>query len=281
MEKDRDILAFIKDHPSLSSKEIFEGLNGSMSYATLKRRLSGLLDKQYIVQQGNAKNSRYIISPAYSLFYPVDLDSYYRKEIDERDIMSGYNFALIPDVLSKVSLFTKEETEELNALQAKFTQNSSQLTPTEYQKEMERLGIDLSWKSSQIEGNTYSLLETERLLKDKQTAAGKTKEEAVMLLNHKDALDFIVQNPDYLNLLTISGIEDIHSILVKELGVDRNILMINIPGFVLFPDFNLFSIPTLPNRSVLKRQRIRSGLSALFYGLRTYLLFIIIWYIRM
>ena len=214
MEKDRDILAFIKDHPSLSSKEIFEGLNGSMSYATLKRRLSGLLDKQYIVQQGNAKNSRYIISPAYSLFYPVDLDSYYRKEIDERDIMSGYNFALIPDVLSKVSLFTKEETEELNALQAKFTQNSSQLTPTEYQKEMERLGIDLSWKSSQIEGNTYSLLETERLLKDKQTAAGKTKEEAVMLLNHKDALDFIVQNPDYLNLLTISGIEDIHSILV-------------------------------------------------------------------
>ena len=44
-----------------------------------------------------------------------------------------------------------------------------------------------------------------------------------MLLNHKDALDFIVQNPDYLNLLTISGIEDIHSILVKELGVDRNI----------------------------------------------------------
>ena len=223
MEKDRDILAFIKDHPSLSSKEIFEGLNGSMSYATLKRRLSGLLDKQYIVQQGNAKNSRYIISSAYSLFYPVDLDSYYRKEIDERDIMSGYNFALIPDVLSKVSLFTKEETEELNALQAKFTQNSSQLTPTEYQKEMERLGIDLSWKSSQIEGNTYSLLETERLLKDKQTAAGKTKEEAVMLLNHKDALDFIVQNPDYLNLLTISGIEDIHSILVKELGVDRNI----------------------------------------------------------
>ena len=281
MEKDRDILAFIKDHPSLSSKEIFEGLNGSMSYATLKRRLSGLLDKQYIVQQGNAKNSRYIISSAYSLFYPVDLDSYYRKEIDERDIMSGYNFALIPDVLSKVSLFTKEETEELNALQAKFTQNSSQLTPTEYQKEMERLGIDLSWKSSQIEGNTYSLLETERLLKDKQTAAGKTKEEAIMLLNHKDALDFIVQNPDYLNLLTISGIEDIHSILVKELGVDRNILMINIPGFVLFPDFNLFSIPTLPNRSVLKRQRIRSGLSALFYGLRTYLLFIIIWYIRM
>jgi Fic family protein len=88
---------------------------------------------------------------------------------------------------------------------------------------MERLGIDLSWKSSQIEGNTYSLLETERLLRERQTAAGKSKEEAIMLLNHKDALDFILANPDYLERLTISHIEDIHSLLIKDMNVDRNI----------------------------------------------------------
>jgi len=88
---------------------------------------------------------------------------------------------------------------------------------------LERLAIDLSWKSSQIEGNTYSLLETERLLKDKETAAGKTKDEATMLLNHKDALDFIIKNPNYINPLTVSSIEDIHSILVKELDISRNI----------------------------------------------------------
>ena len=120
-------------------------------------------------------------------------------------------------------MFTEEELKQLNELQSLFLQNISQLTPNEYRKEMERLGIDLSWKSSQIEGNTYSLLETERLLKEKETAAGKTKEEAIMLLNHKDALDFIVQNPDYLEHLTVARIEDIHSILIKELGVDRNI----------------------------------------------------------
>lgn len=56
------------------------------------------------------------------------------------------------------------------------------MTPSAYNKEMERLAIDLSWKSSQIEGNTYSLLETERLLKDKETAAGKPKDNAAMLL---------------------------------------------------------------------------------------------------
>lgn len=81
----------------------------------------------------------------------------------------------------------------------------------------------MSWKSSQIEGNTYSLLETERLLKDKETASGKTREEAGMLLNHKDAIDFIIENPDYLIPLTVSKIEDIHSILIKELAIDRNI----------------------------------------------------------
>lgn len=88
---------------------------------------------------------------------------------------------------------------------------------------MERVGIDLSWKSSQIEGNTYSLLETERLLRESKTADGKTKEEAVMLLNHKDALRFIIDNPDYLRRLTVSHIEDIHQLLTKELAVDIGI----------------------------------------------------------
>src|SRR5690606_21544390 len=80
-----------------------------------------------------------------------------------------------------------------------------------------------SWKSSQIEGNTYSLLETERLLKDKETAAGKPKDDATMLLNHKEALNFIIDNPDYVVPLTIARIEDIHSVLVKDLQVERTI----------------------------------------------------------
>jgi len=92
-----------------------------------------------------------------------------------------------------------------------------------YTKEMERLAIDLSWKSSQIEGNTYSLLETERLLKDKETAAGKPKDDATMLLNHKEALHFILENPDYVVPLSIARIEDVHSILIKDLEVERNI----------------------------------------------------------
>ena len=157
------------------------------------------------------------------MFLPVDLDEYFDKEVDERRVKSSYNFELIPNILSRANLFTEQEMRLLNDLQSQFATNFAQLTDEQKRREMERLGIDLSWKSSQIEGNTYSLLETERLLKEKQTAAGKTKEEAIMLLNHKDALDFIVAHPDYLANLTIARIEDIHSLLIKELGVDRNI----------------------------------------------------------
>ena len=154
---------------------------------------------------------------------PLDLATYFDKNIDEREVQESFNFDLIRDVLPKVEIFTKEELEVLNDAQMEFEKNTEGMTELEYRKEMERLGVDLSWKSSQIEGNTYSLLETERLLKDKQTASGKTQEEAIMLLNHKDALDFVLDIPDYLKELSVHQIEDIHSILTKELEVDRNI----------------------------------------------------------
>jgi len=223
METQELILNYLKNHTNSSSKEIFEELNSIVSYATVKRCLSKLLKENYITQQGNAKNSRYALSPTFNLFYPINLDDYYSKEIDEREILTGYNFSLIPETLQNVPLFTSGELILLNNLQNKFTENIAQLSNFEYKKDMERLAIDLSWKSSQIEGNTYSLLETERLLKDKQTAAGKTKDEAIMLLNHKDAIDFVVANSDYFLSLTIAKIEELHSILIKELGVDRNI----------------------------------------------------------
>jgi len=217
------ILNYLKNHANSSSKEIHEGLNSIISYASVKRSLSKLLDESHITQQGNAKNSRYALSPTFNLFYPINVDEYFSKEIDEREILTSYNFLLIPETLQNVSLFTSEELTLLNSLQDKFSENMAQLSDFEYLKDMERLAIDLSWKSSQIEGNTYSLLETERLLKDKFTAAGKTKDEATMLLNHKDAIDFVVANSEYFLSLSVAKTEELHSVLIKELGVDKNI----------------------------------------------------------
>ncbi len=217
------IIEYVKNNPNSSSKKIFEGIGEKKSLATVKRILSKLIQERLIISTGKGKSTRYNLSHEYKLFEPIDIEKYYEKEIDERQIKESFNFSIITEILPKTDLFLEKEINQLNSLQEIFKKNISELTELEYKKELERLAIDLSWKSSQIEGNTYSLLETERLLKEKETASGKSKDEAIMLLNHKDALDFIVENPDYLFPLTVSKIEDIHSILTKELAVDRNI----------------------------------------------------------
>lgn len=217
------ILDFIKSNPSCSSKKIHDGLKDKIGYATVKRILQKLISENFVVVSGNGKSTKYEISQAYDLLRPIATEQYFLKEIDEREIKNTYNHSLIKYTLSQVSIFTIEELAYLIQLQNQYKSNVSKLSITEQKKELERLAIDLSWKSSQIEGNTYSLLETERLLKEKETASGRTKDEAIMLLNHKSALDFIIENPTYIEPLSVSVIEDIHAILVKELDTNRNI----------------------------------------------------------
>jgi len=217
------ILEYLQHEPLKSSKEIYEELNLSISYATTKRYIQNLIEDYLIEVEGKGKGTKYKISQTYTISKPINMDDYYLQDVDNRNIIENYNFELISKTLPKVKLFTHDEIEQLNNLQSNFKKNIAGMSPVLYQKEMERLAIDLSWKSSQIEGNTYSLLETERLLKEKLTASGKTQAEAIMLLNHKEAIDFIVENPDHLFPMSVSRIEDIHSLLIKDLEVNRNI----------------------------------------------------------
>ncbi|MDD5911803.1 MAG: Fic family protein [Bacteroidales bacterium] len=223
MTRENEILQFLHYHPGSSRSEIETGMNLPESPATVKRILASLVETGSAIVSGQGRATRYSVSPQAQVTMELNIDTYFQKEADERVIQTNFNFGLINDILPNVDLFTAEEKELLDSLQSKFTHNLEGITPNEYRKEMERLGIDLSWKSSQIEGNTYSLLETERLLKDKQTASGKTKEEAVMLLNHKDALDFVLADPDYLKEISVRRIEELHALLTKELDVDKGI----------------------------------------------------------
>ena len=244
MDISRDILQFLHYHSLSSRDEIARGTAFEGSDATMKRLLAAAVAKGDVVVEGKARATRYRLSDQAHLLMPLNLDTYFAQDVDEREVQTSFNFDLIRQQLPAVHLFTDEEMERLDALQAEFRQHVSEMTENEYRKEMERLGIDLSWKSSQIEGNTYSLLETERLLRESKTADGKTKEEAVMLLNHKDALRFVLDNPDYLQQLTVSHIEDIHQLLTKELSVDRGIRhrRVGITGTNYHPLDNEFQI---------------------------------------
>lgn len=221
-----------------------EGIGTDSSAASVKRRIADAVASGDIIVIGNGRSTRFRLTEKALLLMPFDIETYFEKEIDEREIHRHYNFELISSMIPSVDLFTPEEMKTLNEAQDKFKKNVAELSENEYRKEMERLGVDLSWKSSQMEGNTYTLLETERLLNEKITAAGKTQEEAIMLLNHKDALRFVLNNPEYLKDLSIHSIEDIHSILTKELAVDKGLRhrRVGITGTNYSPLDNQFQI---------------------------------------
>lgn len=221
LKNQQNILDFIIANPEFSSKQLHENFS-EISYATVKRILQKLVLDGLIISNDKGKNTTYTISSSYEFLHEIDVNQYFIKEIDERSIKKYYNFELI-NSLNNLNLFSNEELSFLDNLQKQFEINISKLSENQYNKEFERLAIDLSWKSSQIEGNTYSLLETEKLLKDKETAGGKTKDEATMLLNHKETIDFIIENPTYIFPLSVSKIENIHRFLTKELNIDKNI----------------------------------------------------------
>lgn len=244
MNESRDILQYLHYHPLSSRGDITAGTAFKGSDATLKRVIAAGIKAGDIVAEGKARATRYRLSPQAQLLMPLNLDTYFALEVDERQVHSSYNFELINGLLAETRLFSDKELAHLDALQDEFRQHVNELTDNEYRKEMERLGIDLSWKSSQIEGNTYTLLETERLLRESKTAEGKSKEEAVMLLNHKDALSFVLDNPDYLKELTVSHIEDIHQLLTKDLSIDKGLRRhrVGITGTNYHPLDNEFQI---------------------------------------
>ena len=244
MNESRNILQYLHYHPLSSRGDITAGTAFKGSDATLKRVIAAGIKAGDIVAEGKARATRYRLSPQAQLLMPLNLDTYFALEVDERQVHSSYNFELINGLLAETRLFSDKELAHLDALQDEFRQHVNELTDNEYRKEMERLGIDLSWKSSQIEGNTYTLLETERLLRESKTAEGKSKEEAVMLLNHKDALNFVLDNPDYLKELTVSHIEDIHQLLTKDLSIDKGLRRhrVGITGTNYHPLDNEFQI---------------------------------------
>lgn len=238
------ILEILQKTPGIPISEIKESLQAEVTQVTLNRDLAKLVKEGFIEKSGKGRGIRYQVSAKYLLFAPIDSEAYFQKELDIRDGKRQFN-ADVFSLLSQIDLFTVSENEKLKKWQEKYLKNINDISPTIYKKELERLTIDLSWKSSQIEGNTYSLLETEQLLVQKTEAKNKSKEEAIMILNHKEALRYIADEPEQLiQPLRISTIEDIHRILAESLDVENNIRirLVGITGTAYSPPDNEFQI---------------------------------------
>jgi Fic family protein len=139
--------------------------------------------------------------------------------IDEDRPESSLNFDLI-DWLKSIPESELESALGLDKIVLDNLNTSGKMTA----KDLEYLTVELSWKSSALEGNTYTLLDTQLLLLEGIKAKDKTEFETQMILNHKNAISFIVENSDLFKQdIKFSTLEELHRIISHNLGIDSGL----------------------------------------------------------
>jgi fido (protein-threonine AMPylation protein) len=218
-QRQKEILNMInigKKYALSDIKEFFPE-SGQPSLATLRRDVSQLRDLGYLNHSGKLKSSRYSLTVFGLLHSPIDPHEYCLLDVDKRLGAASFNFFLLRDISSNI--FLEKDFEKMDQATKAFKKKSEGASDVVKQKELERFVIELSWKSSKIEGNTYSLLDTERLIKDGVEASGHTKDEAIMVLNHKKAFQYVLEYTRPHKKISPQFIEDVHRVLVDGLGV--------------------------------------------------------------
>lgn len=187
------ILELLRKEPLLPRSRIVElvRIEGDIAPITVLRDINDLIKKGYIEQHGKARATQYRLREQNPTLSYIDLKAYFTKPSDERDCKVTFDAGIFSQLNN---LHTTEERKRWDYGAELFAKRKASLSQTIYKRELERFLIDLAWKSSQIEGNTYDLIETETLLKEKIRARGHSEEEAIMILNHKNAFDFIREN---------------------------------------------------------------------------------------
>lgn len=244
-KRQQQILNFINDQQSVKRLEIENYINkyfDKSSKVTILRDLEQLLKLRLIEKSGYTKNITYKSLNQCEILKHYNIDDYFAAEADLRKIKyEQFNFEIFANLHN---IFSQNELDELENINNIFRVKTQKLSNTLLKKEFERLLIELSWKSSQIEGNTYSLLDTEVLIKENIEAAGHKKEEAVMILNHKKALEYIFENCEYYKNLTLLKIEELHEILTSNMSIPKGLRTspVGIVGTNYKPLFNQHQI---------------------------------------
>ena len=235
------ITKFIAAHPEgLQLSAIHRGLRYELQMRTLQRRLALLLDQNRLIAEGDRKGRRYRVpvsdnvnaSPAAwnisinegygELYVPLSRESEAIKQEIRAPIQNrrpvGYQRNFLDDYLPNVTYYLQAETRQ-RLFNIGGERDRERPAGTYARRIFSRLLIDLSWNSSRLEGNTYSLLETERLLELGEAAASKNALETQMILNHKAAIELLVEQADEVGFNRYT-ILNLHALLSDNLLID-------------------------------------------------------------
>ena len=220
--RQKKVLEFIGKNDRVQNRHVREFLEKSgesVTRITIIRDLEWLCKNGLTQKEGAGRSVRYFVANVHPLLHFLNREEYFSLDQDNRNIrFPNFRFGVFDECSGILSPSEEERYSQSNEI---YRHKKALSSPTLIKKEFERITIELSWKSSQIEGNTYSLIDTEILLKERKEAPGHKKEEAIMILNHKSAFDFILENPKRFHTLKIGDIETIHSLLVSDLGVTK------------------------------------------------------------
>jgi len=235
MKKEQEYEAILKsvaDFPEgASAEQIRTALKWPVSHTrTMQRCLALLVKEKRLLVEGGSRARRYLL-PNNSAAAPAIIEveksefgiplSAEAEKIREKVLEPlhlrlpvGYNRKFLdqyrPNKTNYLSDVTKRHLLEIGG-------SHGDLPAGTYARQIfNRLLIDLSWNSSRLEGNTYSLLETERLLKLSEVAEGKDLTDAQMILNHKEAIEFLVGGASEIGI-NPRTILNLHAILSYDL----------------------------------------------------------------
>ena len=226
-----NLVEIVKCHPEgISIEELLHVMKDVTPKRTVQYRLSTLVKSGILRIEGAGRSRKYYINQALESFEAIQTTfaiprSPEGEEVRQRisvPVQSRQHVSYRREFLesyepNKTSYLSPSIIEKLFKLGA--GAEKGRPAGTYARKIYQRLLIDLSWNSSRLEGNTYSLLETERLLATGEEAPGKTRMDTQMILNHKAAIEFIVEMAEEvaINRYTILNI---HGLLSHDLLMD-------------------------------------------------------------
>ncbi|MHC9237387.1 Fic family protein [Pseudooceanicola sp. 502str34] len=208
---DQSILDYIAAHPRARREAIRRGAAADASDTTIWRALKRLADAGKLDISGRGRATEYTIAGS------ATVRAHLRTPYNQRPPVR-YNPGFLDAYVPGRSFYLSAADRE--TLQAAGRPVGGSIPAGTYARRiLEQLLVDLSWASSRMEGNTYDILQTERLIKFGEAVEGKDRKEALMILNHKEAIEYVVDNLETITLLR-PDIFNIHALLAEGLLAD-------------------------------------------------------------
>lgn len=181
----------------------------SVPRRTAQRWASELVRNGQVIPTGNGPSRRYHASAkaAWPAPQEISFPTFIPLSVDSRDILAyvdqplqarkpvGYQREFLHAYQPNATFYlSASQRRQLHSIGK--TPDAHAPAGTYSRAILNRLLIDLSWASSHLEGNTYTRLDTVELIDFGRVAQGKATLETQMILNHKSAIELLVENID-------------------------------------------------------------------------------------